>query len=73
MCKLKTDKITYSKSQFRTTYDVNKNKPLLCPKVFKLGKLIDINKDNNFHESFEQFGGLELSSRSIQQSATITQ
>ena len=31
--------------------------------VTKLGQLIDINKSNNFQESFQQFGGLELSSR----------
>ena len=33
--------------------------------VTKLDQLIDINKSNNFQESFEQFGGLELSSRSF--------
>ena len=31
--------------------------------VTKLGQLIDINKSNNFQESFQQSGGLELSSR----------
>ena len=29
MSKFKIDKTTYSKSQFRTTYDVSKNKPLV--------------------------------------------
>ena len=33
--------------------------------VTKLSQLTDINKGNNFQESFEQFGGLELSSRSF--------
>ena len=31
----------------------------------KLGQLTDISKGNNFQESFEQFGGLGLSSRSF--------
>ena len=31
MCKFKIDKITYSESQSRETYDVSKNKPLLYP------------------------------------------
>ena len=31
--------------------------------VTKLGQLIDINKENNFPEFFEQFGGLGQSSR----------
>ena len=35
-------------------------------KVNKCGKLIDISKDNNFNESFEQFGGLEVSSKILQ-------
>ena len=30
-CKFQIDKITYSKSQSRATYDVSKNKPLLYP------------------------------------------
>ena len=44
-------------------------------KVTKLGQLIDINKGNNFQESFEQFGGLGLSLRSfsIEQPAPVTQ
>ena len=48
---------------FSTTHDVT-----------KLGQLIDINKGNNFQESFEQFGGLGLSSRSfsIYQPAPVT-
>ena len=29
--------------------------------ITKLGRLIDISKDNNFYEPFEQFGGLWLS------------
>ena len=33
--------------------------------ITKLGQLKDINKGNNFQESFEQFGGLGLSSRSF--------
>ena len=33
--------------------------------VTKLDQLIDISKGNNFPESFEQFGGLGLSSRSF--------
>ena len=33
--------------------------------VTKLGQLIDISKGNSFQESFEQFGRLELSSRSF--------
>ena len=33
--------------------------------VPKLGQLTDINKDNNFQEPFEQFGGQRLSSRSF--------
>ena len=32
--------------------------------VIKLAQLVDINKGNNTGESFEQFGGLGLSSRS---------
>ena len=31
----------------------------------KLGQLTDVNKGNNFQESFEQFGRLGLSSRSF--------
>ena len=31
----------------------------------KLGQLIDISKENNFQESFEQFGRLGLRSRSF--------
>ena len=31
----------------------------------QFGKLIDINKGKKFQESFEQFGGLELGSRSF--------
>ena len=31
LCKFKIDKITYSKAQYRTTYDVIKNKHLLYP------------------------------------------
>ena len=31
----------------------------------KLSQLIDISKGNNFQESFKQFGGLGLSSRSF--------
>ena len=34
-------------------------------KVTKLGQLIDICKGNNFQETFEQFRGLGLSSRSF--------
>ena len=33
--------------------------------ITKLGQLIDISKGNNFLESFEQFGGLGLGSRSF--------
>ena len=32
-------------------------------KVNKIGQLIDISQGNNFHKSFEQFGGLGLHSR----------
>ena len=44
-------------------------------KVTKLGQLIDIDKGNNFHGSFKQFGGLRLGSRFFlsKQSAQITQ
>ena len=35
------------------------------PQATKLGQLIYISKGNNFQESFEQFGGLGLSSRSF--------
>ena len=31
--------------------------------ITELGQLIDINKNNNFQELLEQFGGLKLSSR----------
>ena len=31
----------------------------------KLGQLIDLHKDNNFPESFKQFGGLGIGSRSF--------
>ena len=33
--------------------------------VIYFDQLIDINKGNNFRESFEQFGGLGLSSKSF--------
>ena len=33
MCKFEKDKITYSKSQCKETYDISKNKPLLYPSV----------------------------------------
>ena len=33
--------------------------------VTKFGRLIDINKDNDFQKSFEQFGGVGLVSRSF--------
>ena len=35
------------------------------PPVHELGLLMDISKGHNFQESFEQFGGLGLSSRSF--------
>ena len=43
-------------------------------KVNKPAQLIDISKGNNFQESFEQFGGLELSFSSLsnKQPAPIT-
>ena len=39
----------------------------------KLGQLIDVNKGNNFHESFEQFKGLGLSSGSFSKFSNLLQ